>query len=90
MSDKRPGGDNTDDPGRARHPGARWRKSSFSSSNGDCIEVASLSNYVGVRDSKAITDPNPCLLFPPRAWSAFVGNIRQQAYAPPGSGSILQ
>lgn len=75
MSINRPGGDNADDPGRARHPGGRWRKSSFSSSNGDCIEVASLSDHVGVRDSKAIAGPH--LRFSPGAWTAFVGDVRR-------------
>ena len=87
MSDNRPWGGNMDDPGSARHPAVRWRKSSFSSSNGDCIEVASLSKYVGVRDSKAITGSYPYLLFPPRAWSAFVGEIRRRVY--PAAGSDL-
>jgi hypothetical protein len=76
MSDNRPGGDNADDSGRARHPGGRWRKSSFSDSNGDCIEVAALANgHVGVRDSKAIADPY--LRFSPDAWTAFVGDVRR-------------
>lgn len=29
-----------------------WRKSSYSGSNGDCVELAQLGHVVGVRDSK--------------------------------------
>ncbi|MEV7162991.1 DUF397 domain-containing protein [Streptomyces microflavus] len=29
-----------------------WRKSSYSSENGDCVELAELGDVVGVRDSK--------------------------------------
>lgn len=29
-----------------------WRKSSYSSHNGDCVELAELGDVVGVRDSK--------------------------------------
>ncbi|MBB6416081.1 DUF397 domain-containing protein [Streptomyces sp. AK010] len=49
---------------------ATWRKSSFSSSGGDCVEVADLGPGVGVRDSK-----NPevgILTVSPKAYAAFV------------------
>ncbi|OWV03868.1 DUF397 domain-containing protein [Micromonospora wenchangensis] len=59
--------------------GAKWRKSSRSSTNGGaCVEVAgNLVDAVGVRDSK---DPNgPALVFAPTAWRAFVGRLPERA-----------
>lgn len=54
---------------------ARWRKSSYSGGNGNCIEVAeNLPGIVAVRDSK---DPDgPALVFEPAAWVAFVAGVR--------------
>lgn len=54
--------------------GLRWVKSSFSFSNGNCVEVASLpGRTVGLRDSK---DPEgPVLRFAPSAWRSFLGHV---------------
>jgi hypothetical protein len=50
--------------------GPRWVKSSYSFSNGNCVEVAGLGRMVGLRDSK---DPEgPVLRFSPGEWSAFL------------------
>lgn len=52
--------------------GARWRKSTYSGSNGgNCVEVAdNLVGMVAVRDSK---DPaGPALTFTPAAWTTFL------------------
>jgi len=52
---------------------ARWFKSSRSSGQQNCVEVAFLSSdLVGVRDSK---DPAPALVFDSGAWERFVANL---------------
>jgi hypothetical protein len=52
----------------------RWVKSSWSLSNGNCVEVANLSGgAVGVRDSKDCA--GPVLNFAPHEWQAFVTNV---------------
>ena len=43
-----------------------WRKSTFSGSNSDCVEVAHRADQVGVRDSK--NTPGPILVIPPATW----------------------
>ncbi|WP_158888837.1 DUF397 domain-containing protein [Amycolatopsis anabasis] len=50
-----------------------WRKSSYSTNNGDCVEVAMPLPAVHVRDSK-----NPSsgeLSFPAPSWQAFVCEV---------------
>jgi Domain of unknown function (DUF397) len=56
-----------------------WIKSSYSMTNGNCIEVAGLSReLIGVRDSK---DPaGPVIGFRPAQWDAFVGHVRNDAF----------
>ncbi|NEW37211.1 DUF397 domain-containing protein, partial [Nocardia cyriacigeorgica] len=56
--------------------GARWFKSSKSSSTKECVEVAHLdTGIVGVRDSKNPT--GPALVFAPGEWDAFLAGARR-------------
>ncbi len=53
---------------------ATWRRSSRSTANANCVEVAVAGSAVGVRDSK---DPDgPVLVLPATAWTHFVTAIR--------------
>ena len=53
---------------------AVWRKSTYSSNQGQCVEVAQLPGVYGVRDSK---DPAGAVLaFTPGQWSAFTTGVR--------------
>ncbi|WP_327099240.1 DUF397 domain-containing protein [Nocardia vinacea] len=55
--------------------GAKWYKSSRSSSTKDCVEVAHLDGgTVGVRDSKNPT--GPALVFSPAEWDAFTAGVQ--------------
>jgi Domain of unknown function (DUF397) len=58
-------------------PGPRWRKSTLSLANGNCVEVAGgQPGGIGVRDSM---DPGgPVLRFTPDEWRAFLGRMRKR------------
>jgi len=52
---------------------AIWRKSTYSSTQGQCVEVAALGTGVAVRDSKNLA--GAVLSFPATAWSAFTSGV---------------
>ena len=55
---------------------AIWRKSSFSGSGNNCVEVATnLPGVVAVRDSKDRS--GPVLTFTPSEWSAFIADVKK-------------
>ncbi|WP_433346345.1 DUF397 domain-containing protein [Micromonospora sp. CA-111912] len=58
----------------------RWRKSSRSGNNGQCVEVRDRGARVDVRDSKAPTAG--MLSFGPAAWSAFTGSLKTDGTRP--------
>lgn len=59
---------------------ALWRKSSRSGGSGNqCVEVAIMSEAVGVRDTKD-QGQGPILSFRLEEWAAFVDDIRRGTF----------
>lgn len=53
---------------------AVWRKSSHSSANGQCVEIARLDQAMAVRDSK--NPDGPKLIFTHQAWATFIRELK--------------
>lgn len=64
---------------RARHStpdlsGAKWRSSTYSGGNNECVEVAdNIPAVIPVRDSKRPT--GPVIAFAPQAWRTFIARL---------------
>ncbi|MFI1866549.1 DUF397 domain-containing protein [Streptomyces jumonjinensis] len=65
------------------HAAPVWRKSSYSSGNGQCVEVRDdFPGVMPVRDSKVPT--GPCLAFAEPSWMSFVGALKTGTFRPAG------
>ncbi len=52
-----------------------WRKSSYSATESNCVEIARTASGIAVRDSK---DPDgPVLTFTAEQWRAFLARARE-------------
>lgn len=58
-----------------------WRKSSWSFTEGNCVEVAYTGQHVLVRDSKAVIDDGPHLSFSTTSWESFINCIKDSKTA---------
>lgn len=57
---------------------AAWRKSSCSTGDAECVEVAVVDDVVAVRDSK--DSAGPALIFTPDAWTDFLNAAKTGAF----------
>ncbi|HUY50177.1 MAG TPA: DUF397 domain-containing protein [Streptosporangiaceae bacterium] len=61
--------------------GAVWHKSSYSGTQGNCVEVArNLPGMVAVRDSKHPS--GPALITSPDEWRTFLAGVRRGQFEP--------
>jgi Domain of unknown function (DUF397) len=53
----------------------KYRKSSYSNSNSNCVEVGAKPKVVAVRDTKE-KGFGPVLSFSPKAWTNFINSLK--------------
>jgi hypothetical protein len=58
-----------------------WRKSTYSYSNGNCVEVGTGQAVVAVRDS--MDADGPVIGVSPRAWIEFTEHVKRVTSRPP-------
>jgi Domain of unknown function (DUF397) len=61
--------------GETRTARIRWRKSSYSGGDNNCVEIAATGANVAVRDSKDLG--GGALSFSRDAWQAFTAGVRR-------------
>jgi hypothetical protein len=66
---------------------AAWRKSSFSGTTGNCVEVAGQDGTVFVRDSKD-NGHGPVHRCTTAEWRAFVAGIRNREFLDESDGMV--
>ncbi|ACZ00131.1 MULTISPECIES: DUF397 domain-containing protein [Thermomonospora] len=59
-------------------PGPRWRKSSYSGHNGNCVEAAAGHGVVAIRDSK--TPAASYLILPADHWRSLLTAVKRGAF----------
>ncbi|WP_436532602.1 DUF397 domain-containing protein [Actinoplanes sp. HUAS TT8] len=61
--------------------GAQWRKSTKSSTNGQCVEYAQVDGFVAIRDSQN-PDREP-LIFDANEWECFLDGVAKGEFPVP-------
>jgi hypothetical protein len=55
----------------------RWRTSSYSTGNGECVEVGDGGGLIAVRDSRDLA--GPVVTFTPAVWTPFAARVKRGA-----------